>query len=115
MKRKYFDMLHKVADAVEPVGRQRLSACIVKGKRLISIGVNKRKTHPLQWKFSKHEEAIYLHAEIDAIINAKEDIRGATMYVARVMKNGECGLAKPCEGCQRAIQFFGIKKVYYTK
>jgi deoxycytidylate deaminase len=115
MKKKHFNMLEKIADAVEPVGRQRLAACIVRGKRIVSIGVNKKKTHPIQMKFASHPEALYLHAEIDAIVNAREDVRGADMYVLRKMNNGQCGMAKPCEGCQRAIKFFGIRRVYWTK
>jgi len=111
---KKFDLLYKIAEALEPSGNQRMAACIVKKKRLVSIGFNKNKTHPLMAKFCKHKKAIYLHAEIDAIINAKEDIRGATMYVLRVRRAGERGLAKPCPGCAKAIKFFGIKKVYHT-
>ena len=113
--KRHFDMLYKIADAAVPVGKQRLAACIVRKRQLISVGFNKKKTHPLQWKFSKCDEAVYLHAEIDAIINAREDIRGATMYVLRVMKDGKTGLAKPCEGCARAIKHYGIKRVYWTK
>jgi hypothetical protein len=89
------------------------------------MGFNKKKSHPFQRKFSKHEEAIYLHAEIDAIKNAlknvdAETISKSTLYIMRVKyedmnaKRFVRGLSKPCEGCSRAIAQFGIKKVYYT-
>jgi len=122
---KYFKILQKVAEAVEPVSRQRLSACLVYKNEIIGMGFNKRKTHPFQRKFSKHEEAIYLHAEIDAIKNAlknvdAETISKSTLYIMRVKyedmsaKRFVRGLSKPCEGCSRAIAQFGINKVYYT-
>jgi deoxycytidylate deaminase len=122
---KYFKILQKVAEAVEPVSRQRLSACLVYKNEIIGMGFNKKKSHPFQRKFSKHEEAIYLHAEIDAIKNAlknvdAETISKSTLYIMRVKyedmnaKRFVRGLSKPCEGCARAIAQFGIKKVYYT-
>jgi deoxycytidylate deaminase len=124
---KYFKVLQKVAEAVEPVSRsrQRLSACLVYKNEIIGMGFNKKKSHPFQRKFAKHEEAIYLHAEIDAIKNAlkvvdADTISKSTLYIMRVKyedtnaKKFVRGLSKPCEGCERAIAQFGIKKVYYT-
>lgn len=119
---KYFNLLYKVAEAVEPVGKTRLAACLVQKNNLIAIGTNKMKTHPFQRQFAKNELSIYLHAETDCIVNAlrhidAEDMCKCTMYVLRV-KHGESGLgrglAKPCPGCQRALAQFNIKKVYYT-
>jgi deoxycytidylate deaminase len=123
---KYLDMLCEVAETVEPVARQRMAAAVVLKNHVISVGINKRKTHPVQQKYSKHKEAIWLHAEIDAIIGAlrhisPEELSQCTMYVARVKRPDDNpnvfveGLAKPCEGCQHALEQFGIKKVYYTK
>lgn len=43
------------------------------------------------------------------------EIENATMYVARVWKDGTWGMAKPCRfGCQQAIEAFNIKRVVYT-
>lgn len=39
---------------------------------------------------------------------------GATLFVARVMANGDWGLAKPCKECQKLIRQYRVKKVYYT-
>jgi len=80
-------------------------------------GFNRYKTHPLQKKFGRNSESIYLHAEIDAICQAVKHttIEGASLYIARVLKNGEPALAKPCVGCERAIVHFGIRYVEWTE
>jgi deoxycytidylate deaminase len=123
--KKYFDILQKVAEALEPVSRQRIAAMLVYKNDVIAVGYNKMKTHPFQRQFAKHEDAIYLHAEVDCIKNALRNvdlniIKKSTMYVLRVKRPDDNpkkfvrGLAKPCCGCQRALAQFGIKDVHYT-
>lgn len=117
--RSFISLLKKITRDIPGAGNQTLAACIVKSNRVSSFGVNKRKTHPLQVKYARNPDAIYLHAEIDAIKNfLKEnsvgDLRNSTLYIARTKKDGSEGLSKPCKGCMRAIETFGIKKVVYT-
>jgi deoxycytidylate deaminase len=92
----------------------------------VSYGFNSRKSHPLQYRYSKHEKATCIHAEIDAIKNALrrvtvDQLRGAFLYVARAKSPapGKAktlkGLAKPCIGCARAIGAFGINNVHWTE
>jgi tRNA(Arg) A34 adenosine deaminase TadA len=118
-QQNFISILKKITKDIECVGNQTLAACVVKRNKIISFGHNKNKTHPLQNKFTKHPEAIYLHAEIDAIKNAlkrvsTEDLMGSTLYVVRTKKNGSEGMAKPCKGCMQAIESFGIAEVVYT-
>ncbi len=79
----------------------------------------------MQARFGKNEESIYLHAEVAAIRNALrevsvDDLQKMEIYICRVKKPKPFskkyvwGLAKPCEGCQRAIAEFGLKRVVYT-
>jgi tRNA(Arg) A34 adenosine deaminase TadA len=115
----FVSILKKISQDIECVGNQTLAACVVKRNKIISFGHNKKKTHPLQNKFNKHPQAIYLHAEIDAIKNALkrlsvEDLIGSTLYIVRTKKDGSEGLAKPCYGCMQAIESFGIAKIVYT-
>ena len=103
-----------------PTDLNRMGAVIVKKKRILGEGVNSRKTHPLQFAFSKSHLKISLHAEISAIVDAlrrneKEDLRGATIFVARVLKDGSRAKAKPCSICQRALDAYGIEAVYWTE
>lgn len=46
-----------------------------------------------------------IHAEIDAITKARQDLTGATMIITRY----------PCEECAKAIVNAGIKTVYYGR
>jgi len=78
------------------------------------------------WEWGKNQDSIYLHAEIDAIKNALRLITQAQLakcdiYIVRVKHpdNGSDdwteGLAKPCPGCRRAIESFGLKRVFWTE
>lgn len=122
---KHINTLSKIAIAVEPVAQARIAACLVYQNQIISVGINQRKSHPFQKQFGKNSNAIFLHAETDCIKNALREytidhIAKCSLYVCRVkhcQKNKDkfvFGLAKPCEGCTRAIVNFGISKVCYS-
>lgn len=95
-------------------GLPRLSALIYDKKRLVAVGYNSLTTHPLQARFRSHPSRIHLHAEVAAIVAAKQNVEGMTMYVARVLKNNEPALAMPCIDCQRALAAFNLKDVFWT-
>ena len=122
---KYFiELAYAQAVSSENAGGARHGAVVVLKNRVVSFGQNKKKTHPFQATYSKKPEALSLHAENDAIKNALkqlsvDDIRKATLYVARARRDGvggsfRYGIAKPCSGCMGAIGTFEIKKVVYT-
>lgn len=122
---KYFSIISKAAEAVAPVGKQRLASILVYKNEIIAMGYNQRKSHPFQKKYGTDEQCIYLHSEVDCIRNALRSVSldvlsKCTMYVYRAKHPDYqpdkyvAGLAKPCAGCQRCIAQFGIKKVYYS-
>ena len=39
---------------------------------------------------------------------------GATVYVARINKEGKARNSKPCPMCQSAMEHVGIRRVVYT-
>lgn len=107
--------------------RMKLAAAVVIKRDIISVGVNVMRSHPIQKKFGKNDASIYLHAEINAIINSlnhvdKEDLNRASLYVFRVKKDSNDpkrkhwvdGLSCPCEGCMSAIDAFKIKRVIHS-
>jgi tRNA(Arg) A34 adenosine deaminase TadA len=117
--------LIKVAEANDEYSCAKLASAIVIRNKIISIGINRKKTDPLQAKYGKNDQAIYLHAELHAIKNALreisvEELKGCTLYVVRVKrpnpnsKKYVFGMAKPCCGCHKAIVEFGIKSIVYT-
>jgi deoxycytidylate deaminase len=118
-------VLSRVADASEPFARAKMAAALVYKNEIISIGTNKNKTHPLQGRYAKHEAAIYLHSEIDAIANAMrrydvETVAKSKLFIYRSKWTHSKkpvltqGMAKPCQGCMRAIAAFDIKHVCYS-
>lgn len=104
---------------------EKFAAAIVFRNRIVSIGLNSMKSHPLQAKYSKNIHSVFLHAEIDSIKNALreidiDDFPKCDLYICRVKKPKPFskqfvwGMAKPCSGCERAVVAFGIKSVIYT-
>lgn len=115
--------LFPIATQKAPVARCRLIAAIVKRNKIFAIGNNSYCSSKLSRKFSKHELAPYVHAEIDAILKflkkyPTRDISKYSLYVFRVKYddygNWTLGESKPCPGCQKAISYFGIRDVVYN-
>lgn len=111
--------------------RFKFGAVLTINREIISIGQNCLRSHPMQKKFGKNEDAIYLHAEIKTIVNAlnhvnKDDLKNSTLYIHRVKKKiisrnkmgtkfeWVDGLACPCSGCQSAIEAFKIPHVIFS-
>lgn len=87
----------------------QIGCAIFRGNRLIGIGTNKLKTHPLIE--SGH---VSMHAEQHAILTSKADLYGATIVVYRELKNGTPALAKPCSMCMEMIIGAGFGRLMYT-
>lgn len=99
--------------------RQTLTAFIYDKKgRVLSVGKNSYlKSHPLQFYHAKKvglPDKIMLHAEVDAICRLPSGAKPYRIFVARTMKDGSYGLAKPCPVCQSAIKAAGIEVVQFT-
>ena len=126
---KVLDLLSVMAEGVDrntTASGARLAAAIVYKNQVVSVGVNQKKSHPFQAKYSTNEDAIFLHAETDTIRTAlrhltEKQLSKATLYVCRIKhEDGPntpliWGMAKPCVGCQRAIATFDIKGVVYSE
>ncbi|MAE82165.1 MAG: hypothetical protein CMB80_05485 [Flammeovirgaceae bacterium] len=120
---RFLNAAFEISTTVLPVTKQgaRLAALIVYKGKVLSVGTNRKKSHPFQNRYRKNDSAIYLHAETDAIKKAlreKDDLSKCTLYIARARGSEKYGfnpgLARPCVGCMRAIVDFGIRKVFYT-
>lgn len=123
---KILDFLSKAAEAADHgTIRAKLAAAVVIRNEIVAVGFNRRKTHPFQAQFKDSEEKNFLHAETDAINRAlkyisKDELRKATLYIARVKfkdnrsKHAIWAESRPCLGCQRAIDSYGIKTVIHT-
>lgn len=101
--------------------RFKIGALITKGRKIISTGYNTLlKSHPLQAQYAAlvgKPEAIFLHAEMAAIIEARSkniDLNGTTLYIFRRGLGGDVRIARPCMICMNAIKDHGIKEICYT-
>lgn len=102
-----------IAQCEKSLHKQRVGAVIFKGSRIISTGFNdKRNSERLPNQFRKYIDS--LCAEKRAILNARRNLKGCSMLVVRIRKNGELALAKPCKSCQGFIDHVGIRKVYFS-
>lgn len=124
--RRIFELLTDVSQDVQKVANVQMTSAIVIKHEIISIGSAIKKSHPLQARFSKNPESIFLHSEINALRKALKivsvtDLEKASIYICRIRQHGNgvkntygWGLACPCSGCMAALTEFGIKKIYHT-
>lgn len=86
-----------------------VGAALFRKNRLISLGWNIRKTHPLC------PTLLSQHAEFNVMVGLDKDaIRGSTLYVARLGRNGQIGIAKPCDKCEEFLSLLNLGHIYYT-
>lgn len=93
----------------------RHGAVIVKGGRVISVGINSMRNHPDHVADARTQSST--HAEAAAIRAAGRytDLSGATIFIARIARDGKTPMmSAPCVNCQKALKEAGIKKVFYT-
>lgn len=94
--------------------RHRHGAVVVKSGRVLGIGYNKSRNHPSVVNEGRHRMDCGYHAEAVAIRDAGDNSKGATIFVARINRQGDDLLSKPCGYCQELIQESGIKNVLWT-
>ena len=88
------------------------AAVLAKGRKVISIGVNQRKTHT-----KSNSKFGFIHAELDCVLGVDEDtLKDATLYVVRVgyWNRKEIMYSRPCCYCRTMLIRSGVRKVVYT-
>lgn len=96
-------------------GKFKHGAVIRKNGKTIAVGINRMVNDPYFLDDETAAKHSSVHAEV-AALNAcrKTNLRGATIYVARVNNKGTPSMSKPCDNCQKALIERGISKVFYT-
>jgi deoxycytidylate deaminase len=94
--------------------KQKIGCIIFDKKIVLSRGYNTpqksvKKLHP---KFQGFPFSV--HAEVDAIIKARKDLKGSSILVVRVNRFNQLRLSKPCKNCMKYIQHVGIKNIFYS-
>lgn len=101
----------KQSDHKTPVG-----AFILDGKRVVSKGFNSTKTSSFQYRIARRvgrPEKVCLHAEIAAIIAARQNISGMAILVLRTRKDGTFARSRPCPVCMLALREAGVLDILY--
>lgn len=121
MKKKILVKTVEIANALYPNKKWQdemrtfHAAFLVKKNKIIKIGLNKRRTHPVIKKHPYHEGQVGIHAELDVILKSgKKNLRGHDLVVLRVDNNGKLNNSKPCAGCSSVIRQFGVENIYYS-
>ena len=98
---KYFKLA--AAEAVKNNdGRHYLLGCVaIRGDGCMVRASNGRTPVPMR----------EMHAELRC--SRKLDY-GSTVYVVRVLRNGDYGTAYPCKNCLKALIYKKVKRIYYT-
>lgn len=94
--------------------KHRIGCVIFDKNTIMSRGfnvslMNRKKLHP---RFRRWPNSI--HAEVNAIINARTDLNGADIFIIRINRYEELLLARPCDHCMSYLQYVGIKKVIFS-
>ena len=113
---KFFEVAKAVAKTSE-YPRIKIGCCIVKKNRILAVGVNLVKSHPMQKIFNKYRDIdpnrIYnnIHAELDAMLKVanKKDLEGADIYLYREDVFGQRKMSKPCPACSQILKMYKIK------
>jgi len=97
--------------------KQKHAAAVLKGAKVLAYGTNKNKTHTANLAWGKNPAAIFIHAEVDAIVRAinlygEEAVKGCTLVVCRLSKNQQLANSCPCAGCAKAIKELDLKVLY---
>jgi pyrimidine deaminase RibD-like protein len=108
----YLNLARSLAEKSEE--NKKHGAVVIKSGRVVGYGFNKFKNHTDLIPEDLIKVHCSRHAEEVAIKTAGQNAKGATLYVARVNKQGLDRNSKPCKICTDLIEESGIKKVIYT-
>lgn len=118
----YFKKAKSVAE-ISDFYKTHIGCIAVYQGNIIGIGCNSNKTHPVQKYYNRYRNdncnsfIPKLHAEIsciNSIRNLDINFSKVKLYIYRIRKDQEYGLARPCPSCMAAIKDLGIKYIYYT-
>ena len=113
--KRYIEFAKRVAEQSD-YGKFRHGAVLVKGSSVRNISCNKHRHCSFGARFRKEGRGeATLHAELGAILGVdRSTTRGSTVYVARINREGEARISKPCPMCESALRHVGVKRVVYT-
>lgn len=121
MDYRFFEMARK-ASTFSDYPKRKIGCIVTYKNKVISVGYNCTKSHPLQAKYAKYRGIVTpmpvsLHAEMAALLKVKDmdiDWKRVSVYIFRTHKDGSLANCRPCNACMSLIKELGIKNIYYT-
>jgi deoxycytidylate deaminase len=121
---KYISLAKAMMPIDLPARCYHVSFATYKGK-IISIGFNSAKTNPINLKNRKknscgkdYSEQKMTCSELSCLKKVKNKtnipFNKITLINVRIDRNGDVRCSKPCESCEKLIDFLGIKRILYT-
>ncbi len=113
--KRYIEFAKRIAEQSN-YGKFRHGAVLVKGSSIRSVSTNKHRHCSFGTRFRHPDYGdATLHAELGAILGIdRATTQGADVYVARINKEGEARISKPCQMCEAAMRHVGVRRVFYT-
>jgi deoxycytidylate deaminase len=104
--------------------RAPVGCVAVIGNKVVATGFSQQRTHPMQRYYNRFRDfngqtniTAKLHAECAMLSSFRHlniEFSKADVYIYRICRSRDAGLAKPCLSCEMALRSAGIKNVYYT-
>lgn len=124
-KKRLEDIAYSLIDRSSNKRCHHFSFVIYKN-RIIAIGQNNRKTHPINLVNRKKStktgedfsEEKHTCSEFNAILKLKNltniNTKKCNLVNLRIDRNNKLAYAKPCESCKSLLSFFEFKSVEWT-
>jgi deoxycytidylate deaminase len=94
--------------------KARIGVVVSKSSSILAKGFNKMR-HCSVGSIRYAEWRDSIHAERDALRKIdKENLSGASIFIYRELRNGDVGLAFPCESCYRMIKEMALSRIYFS-
>lgn len=121
MKGRFFKEAKK-ASKNSDFRKTNLGCVVVYKNKVVSVGYNSQKTHPVQKKYNvfrgiPSNNLGKVHAETKALsmlLEADLDWNNVTVYTYREHKDGSLAMARPCNSCMQLMKNLGIRKICYS-
>ncbi len=123
---RFFERAADVA-ADSSFDRYHLGCIAVLKNKIIAASSNKLKTHPKQAEYDRFRDfnnirsdpknMHSLHAEIACLNMIKDqniNYKDLELYIVRLRRDRDYGLARPCAACMNYILNKGIRRIYYS-
>lgn len=108
-----------LAKALCPLNFERRTshiAFLIKKSKIVHIGINRAKSHPITKNHPYHEyQQTGVHAELNVCIKSgKDDLFKYKLIVIRINRHNQTTNSKPCIGCQGILKQFNVGEVWYS-